>query len=43
MTGLTQVLALEKALGMTTGHEGTIEYVERVIAELEPPRSISER
>jgi hypothetical protein len=43
MTGLTQVLALEKALGMTTGHQATIEYVERVIAQLEPPRSTAER
>jgi hypothetical protein len=37
------VLALEKALGMTTGQEATIEYVERVIVQLEPPRSTSER
>ena len=35
MTGLTQVLALEKALGMTAGHDATIEYVERAIAQLE--------
>jgi hypothetical protein len=39
MTGLTQVLALEKALGMTAGHEATIEYVERSIAQLKPQRS----
>jgi AcrR family transcriptional regulator len=39
MTGLTQVLALEKALGMTAGHEATIEYVERAIAQLESQRS----
>jgi AcrR family transcriptional regulator len=43
MTGLTQVLALEKALGMTAGHEATIEYVERSIAQLEPQRATSER
>jgi AcrR family transcriptional regulator len=43
MTGLTQVLALEKALGMTAGHEATIEYVERAIAQLEPQRATSER
>ncbi len=43
MTGLTQVLALEKALGMTAGHDATIEYVERVIAQLEPKRATSGR
>jgi len=43
MTGLTQVLALEKALGMTAGHEATIEYVEHSIAQLEPQRATSER
>jgi AcrR family transcriptional regulator len=32
MTGLTQVLALEKSLGVTTGHEATIRYVEEAIA-----------
>jgi len=36
MTGLTQVLALEQALGVTAGHEATIAYVERAIAQLEP-------
>jgi AcrR family transcriptional regulator len=34
MTGVTQVLALEQALGVTAGHEATIEYVERAIARL---------
>ena len=43
MTGLTQVLALEKALGMTAGHEATIEYVERSIAQLEPQRATLKR
>jgi AcrR family transcriptional regulator len=43
MTGLTQVLALEKALGITAGHEATIEYVERSIAQLEPQRATFER
>jgi len=43
MTGLTQVLSLEKALGMTAGHEATIEYAERLIARLEPPRAIADR
>lgn len=37
MTGLTQVLALEGALGVTTGHDTTREFVERTIARLERP------
>ncbi len=35
MTGLSQVLALEDALGVTTGHDTTLEYVERAVARLE--------
>ena len=35
MTGLSQVIALEGALGVTTGHDTTLEFVERTIAELE--------
>jgi AcrR family transcriptional regulator len=35
MTGVTQVLALEKALGMTAGHAETIEAIERLIDQLE--------
>jgi AcrR family transcriptional regulator len=38
MTGLSQVLALELALGVTTGHDTTLAFVERAIAELEQPR-----
>jgi len=34
MTGLAQVLALEDTLGVTTGHDITIEFVERMITEL---------
>jgi hypothetical protein len=34
-TGLSQVIALERSLGVTTGHDVTIEFVERTIAELE--------
>lgn len=37
MTGLTQVLALEGALGVTAGHDTTLEFVERAIADLERP------
>jgi AcrR family transcriptional regulator len=35
MTGLAQVLALEETLGVTSGHETTARYVERMIALLE--------
>ena len=41
MTGVTQVLALEDALGVTTGHDTTIAFIERAIAELEGPSSQS--
>jgi AcrR family transcriptional regulator len=34
-TGLSQVIALERSLGVTTGHDVTIEFVERTIAQLE--------
>ncbi len=36
MTGLTQVLTLEEALGVTAGHDTTIAFIERAIARLEP-------
>ena len=36
MTGLSQVLALEDALGVTAGHAATIEFVQGVIDRLEP-------
>ena len=35
MTGLSQVMALEGALGVTAGHDTTLEFVERTIARLE--------
>jgi AcrR family transcriptional regulator len=37
MTGLSQVLALEDALGVTTGHDSTREFIERFIDQLERP------
>jgi AcrR family transcriptional regulator len=37
MTGVTQVLGLERALGVTAGHDETIAFIERAIAELESP------
>ena len=36
MTGLTQVLSFEEALGVTAGHDMTRAFVEQVIARVEP-------
>jgi AcrR family transcriptional regulator len=36
MTGLTQVLSLEEALGVTAGHDVTRAFVEQLIARVEP-------
>ena len=35
MTGLSQVLALEGALGVTDGHDATLEFIEQAIDRLE--------
>jgi AcrR family transcriptional regulator len=35
MTGLSQVLAIEGALGVTAGHDATYAFVERMLDELE--------
>jgi AcrR family transcriptional regulator len=35
MTGLAHVLALEGRLGVTTGHEATVSFVEQALARLE--------
>jgi AcrR family transcriptional regulator len=35
MTGISQVIALERALGITTGHQETLAFVERHIDQLE--------
>jgi AcrR family transcriptional regulator len=35
MTGLSQILGLEQALGVTAGHDATVAFIERSIAELE--------
>ena len=35
MTGISQVIALEEALGITTGHDATRSFVERHIDQLE--------
>ena len=43
MTGLSQVLALEDALGVTAGHDTTLEYIEHAIARLERERSKVDR
>jgi hypothetical protein len=36
MTGLSQVLALERGLGVTAGHDATTRFVQSVIDRLEP-------
>jgi AcrR family transcriptional regulator len=36
MTGLSQVLSIEQAIGVTAGHQGTLEFVEAAIDRLEP-------
>jgi AcrR family transcriptional regulator len=36
MTGLSQVLSLEEALGVTAGHHATISFVQSMIDRLEP-------
>jgi AcrR family transcriptional regulator len=38
MTGLSQVLALEQTLGVTSGHAETVAYVRNAIAHLEADR-----
>jgi len=38
MTGLTQVLSLERGLGVTAGHDATLSFVQDVIDRLEPVR-----
>jgi AcrR family transcriptional regulator len=36
MTGLSQVLALEEALGVTAGHDATRSFIERTIVGIDP-------
>ena len=38
MTGLTQVMGLEEALGVTTGHDATRTFVDKTLARLEPKK-----
>jgi AcrR family transcriptional regulator len=38
MTGIAQVLAIERALGVTAGHDTTVAFVDRTIAQLEGGR-----
>jgi AcrR family transcriptional regulator len=37
MTGLSQVLSIESAIGVTAGHQGTLDFVTSAIDRLEPP------
>ena len=43
MTGLTQVMALERTLGVTAGHAATAAFVEQAIAEVEARRAPAPR
>src|SRR5262245_34732212 len=43
MTGVSQVLALEEALGVSAGHDTTVAFVERTISRLERQRATSPR
>jgi AcrR family transcriptional regulator len=36
MTGLAQLMALEQALGVTTGHDAAVAFVEETLARLQP-------
>ncbi len=36
MTGVSQVLAIEQALGVTKGHDATVAYIDDAIGRLEP-------
>jgi AcrR family transcriptional regulator len=36
MTGLTQVMGLERAFGFTAGHDAAVAYVDGILARLEP-------
>lgn len=38
MTGLAQVLSLERELGVTVGHDETLDFVRQLIDRLEPPQ-----
>jgi AcrR family transcriptional regulator len=37
LTGISQILALEEALGVTTGHDTTIDFIQNTITKLEHP------
>ena len=37
MTGVSQILGLEQALGMTSGHDATVAFIEQAIARIEGP------
>ena len=35
MTGLTQTMALERALGVTAGHDATVSFIDQAVARIE--------
>ncbi|RAY16985.1 TetR/AcrR family transcriptional regulator [Actinomadura craniellae] len=43
MTGVSRIIMMEKALGMSTGHDDALALVERHIERLEGPRDVSLR
>jgi AcrR family transcriptional regulator len=38
LTGVGQVMGIERALGVTTGHEDTVAFIEQAILQLDAPR-----
>ena len=38
LTGVGQVMGIERALGVTTGHRDTVGFIEQMVGELDQPR-----
>ena len=37
MTGVSQIIGIERALGVTAGHDATVAFIEQAVAQLEAP------
>ena len=37
MTGVSQIIGIERALGVTAGHDATVAFIEQAVEELERP------
>ena len=37
MTGVSQIIGIERALGVTAGHDATVAFIEEAVAQLEAP------